>query len=201
VANPSYKPKGTSGPGWLVDAPIQPLTNIASRKQDRTSKRHSRAELIERERRIGATRVGVRLNVEYERHIRQLEGERDALANTDDRSGFREFVSSERGRQLADFYQRRIAHEHGQLSSYRTAPVAPRNSYLQEAILEALADGEPVFTGQILARLGLASPTSGQRTTVSRALTRLLTKGLVETWKPKVAHRSGYLWRLRTSGR
>jgi hypothetical protein len=63
---------------------------------------NNRVERTERERRIGATRAGVRLNVEYERDIRQLESERDALANADDRSGFREFISSERGRRLAD---------------------------------------------------------------------------------------------------
>jgi hypothetical protein len=73
---------------------------------------------------------------------------------------------------------------------------------LQEAILEALADGELVFTGRILARLGVAAPTSGQRTAVSRALRGLLTKGLVEAWKPKTP-RPGkcYLWGLPASGR
>jgi hypothetical protein len=147
-------------------------------------------------------RAGVHLNVEYERDIRALESERDALADADDRSGFREFVSSERGRRLADFYQRRIAYERGQLSISPSAPVASRNSYLQEAILEALADGELVFSGRILARLGVASPTSGQRTAVSRALRGLLTKGLVEAWKP-TAPRPGksYRWGSPTSGR
>lgn len=146
-------------------------------------------------------RAGVRLNVEYERDIRELESKRDALANADDTSGFREFVCSEHGRRLADFYQRRIAYELGHLSVSLSAPVASRNSYWQEAILEALADGELVFSGRILTRLGIASPTSGQRTAVSRALRRLLTKGLLEAWKPKVACGRGYLWGLRTSGR
>ena len=175
---------------------------ILTESRGTTSKRHKRAERIERERRIGTMRAGVRLNVEYERDIRELEGERDALLDADDRPGFREFVSSERGRRLADFYQRRIAYERGQLSVSPTAPVGSRNSCLQEAILEALADGELVFAGRILASLGLASPTSGQRTTVSRALRGLLTKGLVEAWKPKAARPGkGYLWGLPASGR
>jgi hypothetical protein len=166
-----------------------------------TSKRDKAAKQIERERRIGAIRAGVRLNVEYERDIRELESERDALADEDDRSGFNEFVSSERGRRLADFYQRRTAYERGQLSVSRLAPVAPRNSYLQEAILEALADRELIFAGRILTRLGVVSPTSGQRTCASRALRGLLTKALVEAWKPNAPRPGkGYLWGLRANG-
>jgi len=196
-------PAEASGRGWPVDGPYpNGSRTLLTESRGATSKRDKRPKRIERERRIGEMRAGVQLNVEYERDIRELESERDALADADDRSGFREFVSSERGRRLADFYQRRIAYERGQLSISPSAPIASRNSYLQEAILEALADGELVFSGRILARLGVASPTSGQRTAVSRALTGLLTKGLVEAWKPK-APRPGksYLWGLPTSGR
>ena len=144
-------PAEASGPRWPVDGPYpNGSQTLLTESRGATSKRDKRPKRVERERRIGAMRAGVQLYVEYERDIRELESERDALADADDRSGFREFVSSERGRRLADFYQRRIAYERGQLSISPSAPIASRNSYLQEAILEALADGELVFSGRIL---------------------------------------------------
>ena len=105
------------------------------------------------------------------------------------------FIETERGRELRAFNSRKPLPP---ITLPPRPPHASRTSALQEAILETLADGLLNSTGGIIARLGMAPPTKAQRGAVSRALTRLHSKGLVDAHKVKDRRLTGdgRLWRL-----
>ena len=149
--------------------------------------------------RIASARAAV-AEVARLRRIEQTQGEVNALAesfNTDPHAENKllALMATERGRELAT---RNGGRPLPPITVPFRPPTAPRTSGLQEAILETLADGLLNSTGGIIARLGMTPPTKAQRGAVSRALTRLNRKGLVDAYKPK--HRrltgDGRLWRL-----
>jgi hypothetical protein len=156
-----------------------------------------REQRVRREQAIAETRALVKSKVRRDR-IAETQAEIDRLAQRKDTDGIRGLMETERGRELADFNSGR---SNAQTSAERTgrAPAAPRNSCWQEAILEALADGQYALTRDIFGRLGDRRPTSAHRVTVSRALARLEAKALVEAWvlNDQTLQGNGYLWRLK----
>jgi hypothetical protein len=79
--------------------------------------------------------------------------------------------------------------------------MSKRNSALQEAIIESLADGMAAPAREIFTRLGVTAPTPAMRVTLSRALARLADKGLIEAWCPQRCRQgNGYLWQRKPNG-
>jgi hypothetical protein len=158
------------------------------------NKREQRAR---RERAIAEMRAFVQSNIRKDR-IAETQTEVNRLAQRMDTDGIRALMDTERGRELADFNSGR---SNAQVSAERTgrSPAASRNSYWQESILEALADGQYALTREILNRLGETKPTPARRVTVSRALARLKAKELIEAGilNDQTLQGNGYLWRLK----
>ena len=134
------------------------------------------------------------------RRIEQTQAEVNALADSyvsdpDTPDVLTALMATERGRELA---VRNRGESLPPITLPIRQPTASRTSALQEAILETLADGLLNSTGGIIARLGMAPPTKAQRGAVSRALTRLNRKGLVDAYKRKDRRLTGdgRLWRL-----
>jgi hypothetical protein len=98
------------------------------------NKREQRAR---REQAVAEMRAFVQGNVRKDR-IAETQAEIDRLAQRMDTDGIRALMDTERGRELADFNS---GGSNAQASAERTgrSPAASRNSYWQEAILEALA--------------------------------------------------------------
>jgi hypothetical protein len=157
------------------------------------SKRERRTQ---REQTIGQMRALVRGNVRRDR-IDQTQAEAYRLAEQRDHAGLTALMESERGRELGAFNSRRG--DEPVATPAQTAPAAPRNSYWQEAILEALADGRHTLTRDIFKRLGETKPTAARRAAISRSLQRLQAKGLIDAFviKDRMLQGKGYLWRLR----
>ncbi|HZZ22640.1 MAG TPA: hypothetical protein VFE60_08730 [Roseiarcus sp.] len=141
----------------------------------------------ERERRIAQARAVV-AEVARLKRIRDTEVERDALAaaigaGSATTADFEAMLYSERGAELRAFNSREFPP-----IALPLRKAAPRNSGLQEAILDTLADGEMATTGMVIERLGMSamgSPTLSQRVNVTRALSRLSDKGLIDAYRLK----------------
>jgi hypothetical protein len=134
------------------------------------------------------------------RRIRDTQAEVYALAevhesNPEAGAAFNALIDSERGRELGVFNRRKPLPP---IVLAPRPPTAPRNSGLQEAILDTLADGEMATTGMVIERLGMDAPTPAQRVTVTRALSRLSDKNLVGAWRLNEGklRGDGRLWRL-----
>jgi hypothetical protein len=114
--------------------------------------------------------------------------------NPETKDAFNKLVHSERGRELGAYNSRRLP----PITLPPRPPSAPRNSGLQEAILDTLADGQLTTTGAVIERLGFHAPTPAQRVTVSRALSRLNAKDLVDAYRleDRKLRGDGRLWRL-----
>ena len=73
----------------------------------------------------------------------------------------------------------------------------PAGSPLQERILAALplAPDATIATGEIMKRIGISKASNANRVVVSRALARLVERGLVVRWFPERCRPGGgYLW-------
>jgi hypothetical protein len=148
--------------------------------------------------RIASARAAV-AEVARLRRIAETQGEVNALAEAfvadpDASNKLLALMATERGQELRDFNSRQPLPP---IAVSARSPAAPRNSALQEAILEALMDGALISTGGIIARLGRVPPTKAQRGAVSRALARLHSKNLVDAYKLKDRRLTGdgRLWR------
>jgi DNA-binding transcriptional ArsR family regulator len=154
---------------------------------------------IERERKIADARAAV-AEIARVRRISETQDEVNALAeafhsNPDAVGALKALIDSERGRELGAYNGR----EPLPPIALAPRPAAPRSSGLQEAIIDTLADGELATTGMVIERLGMSGPTAGQRVTVTRALSRLQTKGIVEAYQLKdgtLLRGKGRLWGL-----
>jgi DNA-binding transcriptional ArsR family regulator len=147
-----------------------------------------------RERKVGEARAAV-ADYARARRIAATQEEFYRLAEAKDVEGFKALLDTDAGRELGAYNAQKLE----PLPVTPRPPAAARNSVRQESILAALADGELALTRDILTRIGETQPTAATRVTVSRALYRLVRKGLVEAFvldDGRMLQGKGYLWRL-----